>query len=100
MAAGGREIIKTKGAGGVHYVSEHEEVFAPAVELPEIVDPTGAGDAWRAGYLAGIVSGSSLSDSLSQGNALASFAIQEKGAIKHSPSREDLRTRTKKIHSS
>ncbi|MEU0164351.1 carbohydrate kinase family protein [Streptomyces iakyrus] len=47
--------ITTHGAAGVRMQRDGHQILAvPAVEVPGVVDPTGVGDAFRAGFLAGI----------------------------------------------
>ncbi|MDR0219545.1 MAG: sugar kinase [Enterobacteriaceae bacterium] len=49
--------------------------------VTSIVDTTSAGDAFNAGFIAGLLSGKSIYHSASMGHQLASVVIQHKGAI-------------------
>jgi sugar/nucleoside kinase (ribokinase family) len=51
---------------------------APAVEV-EVVDSTGAGDAFAAKYLAQRLAGFGVSDSLKDANAFAAQAVTQPG---------------------
>ncbi|KAJ5223605.1 hypothetical protein N7468_008147 [Penicillium chermesinum] len=55
-----------------------------------ITDTNGAGDAFAGGFLAGLVSGDSLEDSIDKGQWLASRSIQELGPSYPYPSRPTL----------
>lgn len=60
-----------------------EPILIPAAPVEKVVDPTGAGDAWRAGFFAGLFAGQSLSESGLRGALTAAYAIQQKGAQEH-----------------
>ncbi|MEV4636523.1 PfkB family carbohydrate kinase [Actinoplanes sp. NPDC049548] len=60
--------------------SRVERAGEPAVEVPAVVvtepvDPTGVGDAYRAGYLAAWAAGAAVPDRARQGSAVASLAL-------------------------
>lgn len=90
-------VITTLGAQGVQYADKTEEYVVPAYTISKIVDPTGAGDAWRGGFVAGLLEGKSIRDSLALGNALASFAVENYGTINHKPSQKEVHERFIKI---
>jgi sugar/nucleoside kinase (ribokinase family) len=81
--AGGRleTIALKRGERGGHYFDART---GRAVAWPACAeradDPTGAGDAFAGGYLAGRLTGKGLAASLARGVVSASFAIQEWGA--------------------
>ena len=54
---------------------------APALPLEDVFDPTGAGDTFNAGYLAGRLMNKSLEDSAKQGIRCAGIIIRHRGAI-------------------
>jgi 2-dehydro-3-deoxygluconokinase len=56
------------------------ESFAPPPTVP-VVDTTGAGDAFNAGYLAARLMGSSPADAVATARRLASVVVQHPGAI-------------------
>lgn len=56
-------------------------IFVPAVLLPKVVDPTGAGDSFAGGFLgsvakAGTISRSTLAGGMIHGTVMASFAVE------------------------
>lgn len=86
----GINVITTLGGLGV--CSEYQEqkkykkYSVPAYKVKKVIDPTGAGDAWRGGFVAGLIKNYSLKDCLKLGNVMASFAIETYGTVNHHPS--------------
>lgn len=93
----GITIITTLGENGVYYTDGIEELAIPAFHIKKVIDPTGAGDAWRGGFVAGLLRGDLVSDCLIQANALASFAVEEYGTVNHHPSIKQIQERIGKI---
>ena len=62
-----------------------------------MIDPTGAGDAWRGGFVAGLLFGYSTEDCLKLGNVMASFAIEKYGTVNHRPTKKEIEKRLEKI---
>ncbi len=89
----GLQIITTLGERGVVYQSKNENYHVVGYKVQDVIDPTGAGDAWRGGFIAGIVNGLSIVDSLKLGNALASFAVEKYGTVNHRPTMKQIRER-------
>lgn len=76
--SGIEEIVVTLGAWGCVWVSAEDFCFQPALRA-SVVDTTGAGDAFVAGYLAGYLKGWSVQDRLKLATACASLAIEGPG---------------------
>ena len=57
-----------------------EKIVQPATAVEEIVDTTGAGDAWCAGFLYGWTHGLPLADCARYGTRCATQVIQQLGA--------------------
>jgi len=55
------------------------EINIPAIKPKKVVDPTGAGDAYRAGLIMGLIQGSNIEQSAKMGSVYASFAIESYG---------------------
>lgn len=55
-----------------------------------IVDPTGCGDAFRAGFLFGYTKGWPMDESLALGSVMGSFAIEARGGQNHRPSHDAI----------
>lgn len=72
--------LKRGERGGTYVqVNTHRAIEWPA-RTSEVVDPTGAGDAFAGGYLAGRLQACGLAESLARGVVSASFAIETWGA--------------------
>ncbi|NCO88994.1 hypothetical protein GW881_03685, partial [Candidatus Roizmanbacteria bacterium] len=65
----------------------------PAVKVKKVVDPTGAGDAWRGGFIAGIIAGKSIDICVKWANVLASFAVEKVGTVNHKISKKEFEKR-------
>ncbi len=80
-------IIIKLGEKGVYYkLKTGENGFVKAYNIDEIVDTTGAGDSWDAGFLAGLSMNYKIEQACLLGNAVAAFCIRSAGAstgIKH-----------------
>lgn len=66
-----QQVVVTHGAEGVEIFTADEHVTVPACETDSFVDPTGCGDAFRAGYVFGLVENLSLAVSARLGNLMA-----------------------------
>ena len=86
-------LVVTLGAEGsrVHWRGEAFEV--PAVKADAIVDPTGCGDAYRAGLLHGIVNGWDMRTSAQLAAVMGAIKIAHRGGQNHQPSRADIASR-------
>jgi adenosine kinase len=92
-------VITTLGEKGVEYKSKKETFIVLAYPIKEIVDPTGAGDAFRGGFVSGLVKGMPTVECLKLGNVLASFAVEKYGTANHNPTKEEIDERVEKIKS-
>ncbi len=86
-------IVKTNGDKGAELYEGGDVQVFPVIQGLDLVDPTGCGDAFRAGFLFSYAKGDGLSDSCLSGNALASFAIASKGTQNHGFSLNDFEER-------
>ncbi|MCR4434852.1 MAG: carbohydrate kinase family protein [Clostridiales bacterium] len=76
--------VKTLGSQGCLLRTRRESVHVPAAKPARVVDPTGAGDAFRAGLLKGYFEGASLETMGRYANIAAVYAVEHKGAVEHS----------------
>lgn len=86
----GKDGARVRGTDGT-------DVTVPALPVDRILDPTGAGDAQRAGFLKGLVSGLSVPEAAKIGSIAASFAIEHLGTQEHRYSADDFRQRYQKL---
>jgi sugar/nucleoside kinase (ribokinase family) len=78
---GARHVVIKLGERGVLSVpADAGETLVPALRVASVVDATGAGDCWAAGFIAGLRSGESMQHAARLGNAVAAAAIQGAGA--------------------
>lgn len=73
-------LVVTRSENGAHAVSRGEHVHVPAELVAQVVDTTGAGDLFAAGFLFGHVRGRSLADCLRLGAICAAEVISHYGA--------------------
>jgi adenosine kinase len=70
--------------------TRQSEVHVPSIGVERVIDPTGAGDAYRAGLLKGIVTGKDLLTSARLGTVAAAYAIEKYGTQEHNFSSDDF----------
>jgi adenosine kinase len=81
-------IITTLGEDGSVVITNDNEVKIPAVRVDRVLDPTGAGDAYRAGLIKGLATEKSLLDAARMGSVCASYAVECYGTQEHQFSQE------------
>lgn len=74
FATGGRTVIARMGGEGSFTVSEEGEELQSAFKV-NVKNTTGAGDAFNAGFIAGMLEGLPLSDAVMWGNAVAAYKV-------------------------
>ncbi len=81
QANNANNIIVKLGEKGIYYkLKTGENGYVPAYKVTSIADTTGAGDAWDAGFIAGLNLNYSVPKACLLGNATAAFCIQAAGA--------------------
>ncbi|MGO9177360.1 MAG: carbohydrate kinase family protein [Desulfobaccales bacterium] len=76
-------LIVTRGEAGSYLLTAAGRHLVPAVRPSQVQDPTGAGDAYRAGLLKGLALGLSLEESTCLGAVLASCCVEQQGTQEH-----------------
>jgi sugar/nucleoside kinase (ribokinase family) len=71
-------VVLKMGRAGCMIARGSERTIVPAFPTA-VVDTTGAGDCWNAGFMAGLANGRSILESARLGNACASYCIQAVG---------------------
>ncbi|MEM3627567.1 MAG: carbohydrate kinase family protein [Candidatus Bathyarchaeia archaeon] len=87
----GAKIVAVKLGGNGCYVTNGKEEHHIKAFKVKVVDTTGAGDAFCAGFLYGLISGKSLYECGRLGNFVASRCIMKMGARAGLPHLEDLK---------
>ena len=75
-----KDIIITRGAKGSMVIHKKTVFECPAKTNLDIIDLTGAGDLFAAGFLAGYINEFSITKCLDQGTEMSSKVIQILGA--------------------
>ena len=78
-----KAVITTLGEKGSRIATLEGETQIPAVPVKEVLDPTGAGDAFRSGLLKGLVMKKSLVEAARMGSTCASFSVENFGTQEH-----------------
>lgn len=89
LTMGPRIVIITLGDKG-SFIATRNEQFSVKARKVKVVDTTGAGDAYAAGFLYGIVNNFPIKRCAEIANALASFSVQKLGARAGLPNRKEL----------
>ncbi|PWT92326.1 MAG: sugar kinase [Acidobacteria bacterium] len=96
-------IIKRGGYGAILFPQEGEVFAIPAFPLENVVDPTGAGDAFAGGFMGYLASQEehdleTVRRGMVYGNIVASFAVEGFSIEKLAPlTREDIRERMRQF---
>ncbi|MBL0345530.1 carbohydrate kinase family protein [Candidatus Villigracilis affinis] len=77
-------LVITRGKDGADLYSDGDSVHIPTVPEDEIVDPTGVGDAFRGGFLAGYAHGFDWKLCGEIGSLSAVYCLEQRGTQNHS----------------
>jgi Sugar kinases, ribokinase family len=88
---GAKLVIMTLGKDGAIVTNGIETVTFETLAT-EIVDTTGAGDAFWSGFYTGIIKGYTLKDALNLGFGVSAFKLKYVGAIVKLPAIEEIKT--------
>ena len=86
-------VVVTRGAEGADIHFSGQQIHVPAVKPDSLVDPTGCGDAFRAGLLYGMARGWDWRRSARLASLMGSIKIAHRGGQNHPVSREDVEKR-------
>jgi adenosine kinase len=76
-------LVVTRGEEGSTITTSDSEIRIPAVMPRRIADPTGVGDAFRGGFMKGMVAGLDLETSGRLGSVAATYALEHLGGSSH-----------------
>ena len=91
-----KALIATLGAGGSRIFAHGRRHEIPSVKPDAVLDPTGCGDAYRAGLLYGIARGWDWESTGRLGSLMGAIKIARRGPQNHQPSRDDIVERYRK----
>jgi adenosine kinase len=89
-------IIVTRGANGSTILQRDRKIDVPAASAERVVDPTGCGDAYRAGLLYGLEQGLPLESAARIGSLMGCLAVEERGTQSVRASQAEIRGRYEK----
>ena len=87
---GVREVIVKLGKQGAGYEDKGTFNLFPAVPVERIVDTTGAGDCFVAGFLYEMLQQEDIAQAIQTANLTASYSIQKKGAAISFPKKSEI----------
>lgn len=88
-------VVITYGEQGTRILAKEGEWRVLAVPAVEVIDPTGAGDAYRAGFIAGFMHGLAADKSAQIASTVAVYAVEQYGTQNHHFTKQELAARYK-----
>jgi adenosine kinase len=76
-------LIVTRGGEGSVVYTDGDEIEIPTVNVDQAIDPTGCGDAYRAGLLLGLQKGWDWQTSGRVGSLIGAIKVQQEGTQNH-----------------
>ncbi|MEI6289185.1 MAG: carbohydrate kinase family protein [Chloroflexota bacterium] len=76
-------LVVTKGSDGAVIYTQNDEIVIPTIPEERVVDPTGVGDAFRGGFLAGLSHGWDLKTCGQLGSLAAVYCLEQNGPQNH-----------------
>ena len=83
-------VVTTLGRNGSRITTRDGSVDVPAAPAQEELDPTGAGDAYRSGLVAGLLRGLDIYAAGCVASLAATHAVEHVGTIEHGYSKDDF----------
>jgi len=88
-----KALVVTLGGNGSEIYADGQRVVIPSVPADALVDPTGCGDAYRAGLLYGISHGLPWERTGRLASLMGSLKMAERGGQNHSATRDEIGAR-------
>jgi adenosine kinase len=85
-------VVVTRGAAGATLYLAGQAIEIAPIKPTAVIDPTGCGDAHRAGLLHGLTQGWSWEKACMLGNVMGSLKIASRGPQNHTPSLAEIGT--------
>ena len=92
-------LITTLGASGSIIETKDEKIDIKPAKATEILDPTGAGDAFRGGFMAGYLRGYDLKTCGQMGSIAAVYTVERYGTMTHKITQDEFLSRYKQNYS-
>ncbi len=86
-------MITTLGEEGSRVLRKGKVTDIPVAVVSQVLDPTGAGDAYRSGLIKGLAMGRSIEDSALMGAVCSAYAVERKGTQEHGFTFDEFRAR-------
>ena len=87
-------VVVTLGGEGSKILRQGaDEIRIPPAEISALADPTGAGDAYRSGFVAGLEKGWDLEVCGRLGSVASAFVVEQNGTQSHTYSRQEFAER-------
>ncbi len=93
LARGVRAMIVTLGGKGSEIYADGQRIVIPSVKPEALIDPTGCGDAYRAGLLYGISQAWGWEQTGRLASLMGAMKIAHRGGQNHKPKRDDIAAR-------
>jgi len=87
---GVKEVIVKLGKQGAGYEGKGKFNLFPAIPVEQVVDTTGAGDCFIAGFLHEMLQQEDIAQAIQVANLTASYSIQKKGAAISFPNKSEI----------
>ena len=95
LAARVKCLVVTRGEAGSHFYVDGRMIEIAVVAAAQVLDPTGCGDAFRAGLLYGIAQQLDWETTGQLASVMGSIKIESRGGQNHQPTRDDISARLK-----
>ncbi len=90
IAAGMKAVVVTRGAEGATLYANGAQTSIAPIKAASVVDPTGCGDAHRAGLLYGLTQQWPLEQACQLANVMGAIKIASRGPQNHKPGRAEI----------
>jgi adenosine kinase len=89
-------LVVTRGEQGAEIYTDGDKIDIPVVKVDQVVDPTGCGDAFRAGMLFGLTHGKDWATIGRLSSLMGALKIESQGGQNHAPTVEQIEQRFEK----
>jgi ribokinase len=89
LSAGPEAVVLKLGARGALLLTQDQELHIPSFEV-DVVDTTGAGDAFSGTLAVGVIEGLPLEDAVLRANAAGALAVTRMGTMPAMPTRAEV----------